>query len=193
MGGKIRRGVMAEYDYTQLLHCGKDVRIASSVAIRHPELVSIGSHVAIDDFCYITTSLEVGDYVHIGPFCSIVGGKGAQCTLRDFAGLSAGCRIICASDDYLGSGLTNPMVPVPFRAQVHVGNVVIEKHAVLGTNCVVHPGVTIGEGTALGSCSLVTKSLDSWHVYVGIPARAVRVRERAKILAMELSLRREGG
>jgi len=47
---------MAEYDYTQLLHCGKDVRIASSVAIRHPELVSIGSHVAIDDFCYITTS-----------------------------------------------------------------------------------------------------------------------------------------
>jgi galactoside O-acetyltransferase len=193
MAGRRRRGLMGDYDYTQLSRCGENVRIASSVVIKYPELVRIGSHVAIDDFCYITTSLEVGDYVHIGPFCSIVGGKGAQCILRDFAGLAAGCRIICASDDYLGSGLTNPMVPVPFRAQVHFGNVVIEKHAVLGTNCVVHPGVTIGEGTALGSCSLATKTLDPWRVYVGIPARAVKVRERAKILEMELSLRRERG
>jgi galactoside O-acetyltransferase len=193
MGRERRRGLMGEYDYTRLLHCGKDVRIASSVAIRYPELVRIGNHVAIDDFCCITTSLEVGDYVHIAPLCSIIGGKEAECILQDFAGLSAGCRIICSSDDYLGSGLTNPMVPAPFRAQVHCGKVVIERHAVLGTNCVVHPGVTIGEGTAVGSCSLVTKSLDPWQVCIGIPARPVKVRERANILAMEISLRKERG
>jgi len=182
---------MHEYDYSKLLSCGSDVRIASSVVIKHPELVTIGSHVAIDDYCYVTTSLQVGDYVHIGPHCTIVGGEKAKCTLGDFAGLAAGCRIICASDDYTGSGLTNPMIPAPYRANVVIGTVVIEKHAVLGTNCVVHPNVILREGVAIGSCSLVTRSLDSWHVYVGTPARAVKPRDRAKIQTMEVRLRRE--
>jgi galactoside O-acetyltransferase len=190
LAGNRWRGLMGEFDYWKLSSCGNDVRIAPTVVVRYPELVTIGNHVAIDDFCYITTSLEVGDYVHIGPLCSIVGGRRAKCVLGDFAGLSAGCRIICASDDYTGSGLTNPTIPAPYRADVMIGTVTVEKHAVLGTNCVVHPNVTIGEGAALGSCSLVTKSLDPWQVYIGIPARAVKQRERAKIESMELRLRK---
>ena len=184
---------MQQFDYSKLRHCGQDVRIASSVVIKRPELVSIGNHVAIDDFCYITTALEIGDYVHISPLCSIIGGKQALCILKDFAGLSAGCRIICASDDYLGSGLTNPTIPAAYRAEVHVAPVILEKHALLGTNCVVHPGVTLGEGAVVGSCSLVTKNLEPWYVYVGIPARPMKPRNRDRMLEMETRLRREVG
>ena len=182
---------MGEFDYSKLHSCGLDVRIADSVVIKHPELVAIGNHVAIDDFCYITTALQIGDYVHIGPHCSIVGGTKAKCILGDFAGLSAGCRIICASDDYTGSGLTNPTIPAPYRADVVVGTVTVGKHAVLGTNCVVHPNVTIGDGAALGSFSLATKTLDPWRVYVGIPARSVKPRDRARMESLELRLRKE--
>jgi hypothetical protein len=67
--------------------------------------VSIGDHVAIDDFTYVTTSLEIGSYVHIGPLRSIIGGKIGQCSMEDFSGLAAGCRLVCAPGDSFGSGL----------------------------------------------------------------------------------------
>jgi galactoside O-acetyltransferase len=180
---------MDEFDYSKLKSCGIDVRISKNVQIKYPELVSIGNHVAIDDFCIITTALEIGDYVHIAPFCSIIGGRNSSCTIEHFAGLSAGCRIICGSDDYLGSGLTNPTVPDIYHADLHIAPVVLQKHAVLGTNCVVHPGVTIGEGAAVGSCSLVKKNLDAWKVYVGMPAMCIKQREKERILKLEKQLR----
>jgi hypothetical protein len=126
------RSIVDEFDYSQLKHCGKDVRIAASAVIKYPDLVSIGDHVAIDGFCYVTTAMEIGDYVHISPFCSIIGGRTAKCVLEDFSGLAAGCRIICGSDDYSGSGLTNPTVPAAYRADLHFDPVILEKHSLLG-------------------------------------------------------------
>lgn len=183
---------MAPFDYNLLRRCGSDVRIAPSVVIKYPELVSIGDHVAIDDFCYISAAMEIGEYVHIGPMCTIIGSKKGRCHLDDFSGLSAGCRIVCSSDDYLGSGLTNPTIPSSYRARVQYTTVKLEKHVLLGTNCVVHPGVTIGEGAAVGSCALVTKNLEPWIVYIGIPAKPIRARDGKKMLALEARLRAEG-
>lgn len=183
---------MNEFDYSKLKSCGVDVRISKNVVIKHPELVTIGNHVAIDDFFYVTTELVIGDYVHIGPFCSIIGGSRAKCTLSDFSGLAAGCRIICGSDDYLGSGLTNPTIPAEYHADLHIEPVILEKHALLGTNCVVHPGVTIGEGAAVGSCSLVTKRLEPWQIYMGIPVKSVKPRNKEFMIDLERQLREAG-
>ncbi len=182
---------MSHFDCRTLLSCGDDVRISGTVVIKHPELVRIGNHVAIDDYCCITTALDIGDYVHIGPLCTITGGRAALCTMQDFAGLAAGCRLICASDDYLGSGLTNPTIPPAYRADVYTASVTLEKHAVLGTNTVVHPGVTIAEGAAVGSCSLVTRDLEPWGVYAGVPAKLRKPRSRDRVLELEACLRRE--
>src|ERR1017187_9051646 len=178
-----------EFDYSTLKHCGTDVRIAPTVFIKSPHLVSIGNHVAIDGFCHITTALELGDYIHIAPFCSIIGGTQAKCIVKDFAGIAAGCRIICASDDYLGSGLTGPTVPAAYHSKIQFAPVIIEKHAVLGTNCVVHPGVRIGEGVAVGSWSLVTKDLEPWQIYMGIPAKPKKARDRQRLVDLEARLR----
>src|ERR1017187_381439 len=180
-----------EFDYSTLKHCGTDVRIASTVFIKSPHLVSIGNHVAIDGFCFITTALELGDYIHIGPFCSIIGGIQANFMMKDFTGMAAGCRVICASDDYLGRGLTNPMIPPAYRAKIQFAPVIMEKHALLGTNCVVHPGVRIGEGVAVGSCSLVTKDLEPWQIYMGIPAKPKKARDRQRLVDLEARLRAE--
>ena len=179
------------FDYSRFRSCGIDVRIASDVVIKRPELVSIGNHVAIDGPCYISASMEIGNYVHISPFCSIVGGKDALCIMKDFSGLSVGCRIICASDDYLGSGLTNPTIPAQYRAEVRVATVILKKHALIGTNCVIHPGVNIGEGTVVGSCSLVIKDLEPWTVYIGIPAKPLKPRARDRVLELEERLLKE--
>lgn len=182
---------MDNFDLSRLRRCGVDVRIAATVVIKHPELVSIGDHVAIDDFCYITPGAEIGSYVHIAAHVSIIGGRLAQCSINDFAGISAGSRLVCASDDYLGSGLTGPVVPAEYHADVHFAQIVVGKFAILGTNCVVHPGVTIGEGAAVGSCSLVTRDLEPWTVNVGIPARRVKERRRDGILGAEARLKHD--
>jgi acetyltransferase-like isoleucine patch superfamily enzyme len=59
---------------------------------------------------------------------------------------------------------------------------------VLGANVVVQPDVTIGEGTIVGSQSLVTRSLPSWSICIGAPARVVAPRESETINAYEQAL-----
>ncbi len=184
---------MSVFDYSTLRKCGKNVRIAPTVFFRNPQLVSIGNHVAIDGFCHFTTALEIGDYVHIAAFCSIIGGGDAKCTIKDFSGLATGCRLVCASDDFLGSGLTGPTVPPKYRAKIQYGPITVEKFCIIGTNVVVHPGVTIGEGSAVGSCSLITRDLEPWHVYTGIPAKARAPRKKERMLELEAQLRAELG
>lgn len=150
--------------------------------------IEIGHHSQIDDFVFINTGVEcrLGKFVHIASFCSIIGG--GCFVMRDFSGLSAGCRIITGSDDFSGGFLTNPTVPAQFT-NVHVSKVIIGKHAIIGTNSVIFPGVTIGEGVAVGAGVTVRKDLDPWTIYVGTSPRAVGKRDKAEILAKEHALR----
>ena len=178
-----------EFDLRRLKQCGVDVRIAPSVVIRYPELVSVGDHVAIDDFTYITTSVELGSYIHIGPHCSIIGGIEGKCVMEDFAGLAAGCRLVCVSGDFFGSGLIHPFVPRAYRGELHGAPIILRKYAILGTGCIVHPGVTLGEGAAVGSASLVVDNLDPWCVYFGVPAKLHRTRDKLRILEYGKALR----
>jgi galactoside O-acetyltransferase len=61
----------------------------------------------------------------------------------------------------------------------------------IGSGSVVLPGVTIGEGSAVGALSLVSMSLDEWGVYFGSPAKRIKARSK-NLLEME-KLLREGG
>lgn len=178
-----------EYKFKKI---GENVQIGKNVYFRYPDLVEIGDNVVIDEFCYFTTGIKIGSYVHIGPHCSVIGGRKGLFVVKDFAGLSAGCRVICGSDSYLGDGLTNPTVPAEYQAAVAIGSVVLEKHAVLGTNTVVHPNIVIGEGAAVGSMSLVTKDIDPWTVNVGVPTRVVKLRPREIIKKFEGEMRERG-
>lgn len=162
---------------------GSDVHIGNSVEFRRPHLVSIGSHVAIDSGCYITTAVEIGDYVHIGPYVTVIGGEHALLIMRNFTNLAAGCRVICGSDRFMGEGLIGPAsLPPQYKDKMKVAPVVIENFANVGTNAVIMPGVTLAEGSVVGACSLVTKSTEPWIIYSGIPARARKPRQRETML-----------
>jgi len=167
---------------------GRNVQIAPTVFFAHPEEVVIGNNVRIDGFCSFTTSMEIGDYVHIGSFVSVIGGKDSKLVMEDFSGLSAGCRIVCGSDDYF-EGMSNPTVPIEYRPKCRHGTVRFSRHCIAGTNTVVHPDVVLAEGACTGSCTLVTKSLlEEWTVYKGCPAVRYKKRDALKILSDEASL-----
>ncbi|WOH38971.1 acyltransferase [Thalassotalea fonticola] len=146
----------------------------------------------IDDFVFLNAGeqTKIGKFVHIASFCSVIGG--GKFVMKDFSGLSAGCRIITGSDDFLGGGLTNPTVPENYT-NVSSSEIIIEKHAILGTNVTVFPGVTIGEGAAVGAGCVVRKDLKPWTVYVGESCKPIKKRRKDLIQKLEKELLTEKG
>ena len=111
--------------------------------------------------------------------------------MEDFSGLSAGVRIITGSDDYSGRCLTNPTTPIKYRPHAMTGIIHIKKHAIVGTNAIIFPNLTIGEGAAIGAAAFLNKNADPWGVYIGCPAKLIKIRPNEVILQMEKDLMAE--
>ncbi|MFC5269344.1 acyltransferase [Adhaeribacter terreus] len=171
-----------QFDKALLKSVGEDVFISNNVEIRRPHLVTIGSHVAIDSGVYITTAAKIGDYTHLSPYITVIGGAKSTLIVEDFVTIAAGSRIICGSDKFLGAGFTSVTVPDEYRDDVDFTTVKCCKFAGIGTNVVIMPGVTIGEGSVIGACSLVTKDTEPWTIYIGTPARPIKIRPKEKML-----------
>ena len=159
---------------------GIDLFIAENAIIKQPQLIEVGNHVAIDYGVYLSTESIIGDYVHIAPYVCVIGGVKSKLVMGDFSGIAAGSKIICGSDDFT-KGMLNPQIPLEYK-ETKFTTVTIEKYACIGVNCVVMPGVTIGEGSVIGAGSIVTKNTEPWGVYIGIPAKKVKMREKELII-----------
>lgn len=159
---------------------GTDVRVDSSAQIIRPELIELGSHISIDMCVYFSTSAKLGDYIHIAPQVSIIGGKVASLIMEDFSALATGTRVICASDDFK-QGFLNPFTPLEFRNVINKP-VTLKRFAATGVNSVILPGVTMAEGSVLGANSLLTKDTEPWTIYVGSPAKPIGKRDSELIL-----------
>jgi galactoside O-acetyltransferase len=160
-------------------HIGKNVLISDSAKIYGADLMSIGDNSRIDDFVVLSGSVTIGRNVHIAVHSSLNASTN-KIVVEDFAGVSFGCHLFAASEDYTGIALTNPTVPAEFRRNVPVANIRLGRHVVIGASSVVFPGVDLADGCSVGANTTVTKSTEPWGVYVGSPAR--RIRERSKEL-----------
>lgn len=170
---------------------GRHVRIARNSTILGLSHISLGDHVRIDGWTTLLAAdggmLSLGSHIHIGAGCYIAAGAGVE--IADFGGLSQGVRIYSRSDDYSGERLTNPTVPARYLG-VNAAPVRLGRHVIVGSGSVILPGCTLDEGCAVGALSLVTKSLASWSVYSGTPARRVMQRSR-RLLELEAELMAE--
>lgn len=166
---------------------GHDVQLSRKASIYAPEMISIGNHVRIDDFTFISGDVTLGSHIHIAPFCALIGGTGESgIIMRDYSGLSGHVMIYSISDDYSGNYMTNPTIPAEY-SNIESGRVDLGRFVIVGTLAVILPGVTIGEGSAIGSMSLVTRTLPDWKICAGIPARPLKERNR-RILELERDL-----
>jgi galactoside O-acetyltransferase len=159
---------------------GEDVRVHEMSVISRPELVEIGNHVAIDMWTYISTQAILGDYIHIAPSVSIIGGAPALIVMEDFTNIGSGSRIVCASDDFK-KGFTCPFIPIEYRNVINKP-IILKKFAVIGVNSVVLPGVEMAEGSVLGANSLLLKNTEPWIIYAGSPAKPIGVRDKKILL-----------
>lgn len=155
---------------------GENVRISKKASIYSPDKISIGSNVRVDDFCILSGSIILGNYIHIAAYTAIYGGSRGV-VVDDFVNISSRNCIYSISDDYSGRFLTGPMVPNLYR-NVQDAEVFIGKHVIIGSSSMVMPGVVIGEGCAFGAFSFINHSTSPWTVNVGIPCETIRERER---------------
>lgn len=177
-----------------LRRCGRNVRVFKGCRLICPEAISLGDFCQIDENVLIFggEGVVLGRHVHMAFGSSISGG--GRCEIGDFVGIGAGVRLITGTDVVDGSGLTNPTVPLSYRA-VRRGSVVIGAHAVIFTNSVVLPDVVIGEGAVVAAGSVVHNDLKPWAIYAGNPIVQVGTRPSQRIveLASQLSKEEESG
>lgn len=173
---------------------GKNILIDKNCTIIGIPNISIGSNVRIDGYTTITAAgrgyLEIGSDIHIAGYCLIASSGGI--VMEDFSAISHGTKIYSATDDYSGSYLTNAVIPDKYK-NIKYGLVKLEKHSLVGSSCVILPGVTVRQGATVGAMSLVTKDLDEWSVYAGVPAKKIKDRPRDLLLLEKEYLEEKNG
>lgn len=158
-------------------HVGKNVKISRFARFYGEENIEIGDNVRIDDFCILSGKIKLGNNIHISAYVALYGAMGIE--LKDNTGISARSTIHSAMDDFSGEFLIGPMQDET-KTNVTGGKVTVERYSQIGAHCLIFPSLIIGEGCAVGACSLIRCSLDSWGIYCGIPAK--RIKERSKAM-----------
>jgi acetyltransferase-like isoleucine patch superfamily enzyme len=174
---------MAYYSREELLNIGlktfgNDVFISNKCSIYNAQNIVIGNNVRIDDYCVLSAGVGgiiIESYIHIGVYTSIIGG--GKVILEDFCNISSKVSIYSSNDDYSGEFMTNPMVNNKYT-NVTNQDVIIGKHVIIGSGSVILPCVTLNEGCAIGSLSLVKNDVPSFTIYAGNPLKFIKNRNR---------------
>jgi acetyltransferase-like isoleucine patch superfamily enzyme len=159
----------------------KDVYIDTDVLIKQDNIIE-GSHVAIDKGFYCTTNISIGNYIHIGPYVTIIGGKEANFIAKGFNNIMAGARIVCGSDRFDDSGLFGAMIPKEYKGTQIIEPIIMDEFSNIGTNAIVLPGSRLRKGVLLTAGSLLIGDTEEWGVYKGNPAILVKKIDNYKII-----------
>ena len=166
----------------QFKKCGKNVQISNKASIYNAELIEIGDNVRIDDFCLLSGKIKLGSFVHLTPYVLLAGGtKGV--IIKDFCTFAYGVKVFTQTDDYSGKSMTNSLIPKKYKIEVKK-KIIINKHCIFGTNSIIFPGINVAEGTSLGAGSVLKQNTDPWFLYVGMPAKKIRKKNK-NILQLE--------
>lgn len=176
---------MAEIKYTELMgenvkdklkYCGKNVRILNLAKIINPECAEIDDNTIIFDYVFIDAakSFKIGKYSCIA-WQSVIEGE-AHVEIGDRCFLGPGTKILSSTYEFQGF-YTSQHLP-DGASEVRYGDIKICDDAHLGANCVVMPGVTVGEGALVGANSFVNRNLKPWGIYFGNPVKLIGMRDK---------------
>ncbi|MEI6632437.1 MAG: acyltransferase [Chlamydiota bacterium] len=176
---------------------GRGVIIGTGVTFRHPGRISLGDHVALDDYSTLDARGEKGGGIALGDRTIVSrfailrtkegtitigrgGGIGSHSILASTSTLEAGENLLLAPCVCVLAGGQHAFdradVPVVAQGMVSKGGISIGDDVWIGTRATVLDGVRIGGHAVIGACALVNKDIPGYAVAYGIPAKPVRDR-----------------
>lgn len=110
--------------------------------------------------------------IRAGFYCE----KGDRIFIGNNVGINYGCRFMDVGNIYIGNNVAiGPGVTIltadHINGKVVVEPVNIQDNVVIGANATILMGVTIGNNSTVGACSLVTHSVPANTLVKGIPAK----------------------
>lgn len=192
--GATGRAMRRWYWGRRMAFLGRRVAIDEGVRIDHPERISIGEDTWIDRGVILIAGeprpgretrelggngvapgmLRIGARCHIGPYTILSGIGGLD--IGDEVTVSAGGRVYSLSHHYRSFARPDDravgfgsMLPDDRQAML-IGPVVIGRNAGLAADCLVLPGVTIGEDSFVLPRSLVRTDIEPGVLAGGDPA-----------------------
>jgi acetyltransferase-like isoleucine patch superfamily enzyme len=119
---------------------------------------------------------ELGEQVYIGDNLTVTVGfadKSMKLIIQDRVSIAPNVTLIIAS--HPNEIRLKPILPAPKRS------IVIGHDSWLSANCIVMPGVTIGECCIVGAGSVVTHDVPPYSIVVGNPARVIKTIDPSKL------------
>ncbi len=159
-------------------------KISPNCRIRYPKHFKVSHDSIIDDFCYFSTKIQIGEFCHIASGCTIAGGKNYSFTLGNFSSISSGVRIWCNSNDFVNDLIILKTKNVAIEDAPITGNVTLGNMCGIGANSVIMPANNIPDGVAIGALSFVPPrfKFKSWSVYAGVPIKFIKKRNKKTVL-----------
>lgn len=148
--------------------------IHKTAKIEDKSTVILNNNVEIWEFVIIRSgvNLEIGEFSQIGPFTVIFGGN--KITIGKNVIIAPHCVIAGGNHDYRQLD-----IPMRFAKSISQGPIIINDNVWIGANCTITDNVTIGEEALIGANSVVTKNIDAYGIYAGVPA--IKIGDRRKI------------
>lgn len=173
---------------------GKGLIIGRNVVIRHPNKISIGENVTIDDNCLIdargsgSEGFTLEDEVIINRNCMVQAKSGpvrfgsrsslgSNSVVVSLSGVDIDEAVLMAGGIYISAGAYNfddSRLPIMDQGAFSKGHIHIGPNSWIGTCAVILDGVKIGRGAVVGAGSVVTKNVPSRSIVVGAPAKVVK-------------------
>lgn len=127
---------------------------------------------------------EFGDHLIIGKFCAIASGT------RFIMG-PANHRIssVTTYPFHVFGGVWQENTPPHMDQLPRKGDTVIGNDVWIGRECVIMPGVKIGDGAIVAACSVVTGDIPPYTVFGGNPARFIKQRFDEELTSLLVQFR----
>lgn len=142
----------------------------------HPEFL------ATTGWYEISKDLVAGAFTYIGPRCRIY----PKVSIGNYSLIANDVMIIGGDHNYLTAG-----IPTTFNGRAGVKPTTIGDDVWIGARCIIMCGVKIGNGAIIAAGSVVTKDIDPYGIYGGVPAKKIKERfNREEIRIHETMLHR---
>lgn len=138
---------------------GKNIYIGRFVYLWAKHNITIGNNFYIGRFSQIECDAEIGDNVIIGNQVGMVGKYDHH---YQQIGTSTRLSSQIRDSDYKWKGITE--------------KIIIEDDVWIGFGSVILSGVRIGQGSIIAAGSVVTKDVQPFSIYAGVPAKKIRDR-----------------